>query len=74
MTVYNVTPEDKLNHLSTLSVEEPVRSLSADGGIICAALRTKYIILDCDHGQEQDLFPFDKEGFTPFICRVAKVC
>ena len=50
-----------------------MRCLSADGGIICAALRTRYIIFNSDQGQVQELFPFDKDGFTPFICRVSKV-
>lgn len=73
VAVYNVTRDDKLNHTGTFNVLEPVKSLSADCGVICAALRTRYIIFNCEQGHVQELFPFDKDGFIPFICRVAKV-
>ncbi|KAK3925412.1 Transforming growth factor-beta receptor-associated protein 1 [Frankliniella fusca] len=70
--IYNVTPDDKINLSNTYTLQEPIKCLSADCGIICAALQDKYIILDCDHGQVQDLFPFDKDAFTPYLCKVAK--
>lgn len=70
--VYNVTMEDKLVQTISYNLPESVRSLGADCGVICAALRSKYVIVDCGDGQVQDLFPYDKEGFAPFICRVAK--
>lgn len=72
VAIYNVTPDDKINHTNSFNLQEPVKCLSADCGIICAALRDKDIILDCDQGHVQDLFPFDKDGFTPYLCRVAK--
>ncbi|KAJ1521054.1 hypothetical protein ONE63_002762 [Megalurothrips usitatus] len=72
VTIYNVTTEDKLIQAATLNLQEPARALSADCGVICAALRSKYIILNYEQGLVQELFPFDKDGFAPFICRVAK--
>lgn len=72
LAIHNVTPDDKITHTNTFNIQEPVKCLCADCGIICAALRDKYIILDCDQGQVQDLFPFDKDTFTPYLCKVAK--
>ncbi|XP_034243766.1 transforming growth factor-beta receptor-associated protein 1-like [Thrips palmi] len=72
VAVYNVTIEDKLVQTTSYSLPEPAKSLGADCSVICAALRSKYVIVDCDLGLVQDLFPFDKDGFASFICRVAK--
>lgn len=72
VVVYNVTLEDKLVQTTSYNLPEPVKNLGADCGVICAALRSKYVIVDCDQGQVQDLFPFDQEAFASFICRVAK--
>lgn len=72
IVVYNVTIEDKLVQTASFNLPEPAKSLGADCSVICAALRSKYVIVDCDMSLVQDLFPFDKEGFASFICRVAK--
>lgn len=64
--------DDKLIHLKDISTPEPPLVMAMDGNFVCAALPSKYVIINTEQGYVQELFPYENELNHPLVKRITK--
>ncbi|XP_054708029.1 transforming growth factor-beta receptor-associated protein 1-like [Uloborus diversus] len=64
--------DDKIIPIRDINVPEPPLMMAMDGQFVCIALSTKYVVLDTENGNAQELFPYDSTTTSPLVKRITR--
>ncbi|KAG8197505.1 hypothetical protein JTE90_007243 [Oedothorax gibbosus] len=64
--------DDKIIHLRDVGIPEPPLAMAMDGAFVCLAFASKYVILDTETANAQELFPYDSNTTVPLVKRITK--